>query len=210
MQSKRSLESIAYVLECQIARQQNPENFFVDTWPINRGAVELYIARVADKLPKFLVLSDISATSKDKIDDESILLLSEAGVSIKDPSVFTEVARLFELHKDLGAVGGRVLSAQSSLTIDGCIELEKVESRWVDHVIDIKSPYAVAQKVQSVSATGNKLGFFRVKMLKKLDIWPLPPEIGQGDYISSLSRKIRGSGYKVAYSPLVIGQSNRL
>ena len=208
LSNEHSLKSVRNILDRQILRQLKPKHFFVDFWPISRGSPELYIARISEDMPQFLIPKDLKHSSQGDINGDTILVLADDGISIKSKQVYVEVARLFELHKNLGVVGGRVIDYKSGLTVDGCYqfnEFEGVESQWIGRPVDFSGPYSISQKVQTVDIPGSKLAFIRVDALKSIGRWPLIIDERNKNFIFKICSEIIAANWKIAFSPLVLG-----
>ncbi|MDI4232962.1 glycosyltransferase [Bradyrhizobium sp. Arg237L] len=205
----RSIGSVKYVLERQIARQAKPDQFFVADWPEYRGARELYIARKTDYLPQLIWMGD--ATSMEKVDSDAVVLFAANGLTIQAQEAATEVARLLELHPTIGAVGGIVVGSDDFVS-DGCYMLNRagvLESPWVGRKVGWAGPYALALKPQTVVTTGDLLALFRVSALKRAGLWPLE----MSEHSSYLARDIclllAKDGWTTAFSPLVRARMGR-
>ena len=201
----RSLDSVRSVLERHIASTRNPRHFYVAEWPVNRGAPELYIARRADDLPPFVWIGDAATEVDHYTEENGILVFAANGVLIESQQVLVEVARLLELHQDVGAVGGLV-EKKDGVVVDGCYIGDAtgvLESPWLGQATSYTGPYALAQKTQSVASTGNLLAFFRLSALKQIGAWPI---VEQGICSSTAIQwcgLLTQKGWNVAYSPLV-------
>lgn len=205
----RSLDSIRHILKQQILRLAEPQRFYVSEWPENRGAKELYIARKPEELPQIIWSGDLME-DVDKCDKNAILLITANGVLIESQEVFVEVARLLELHPNLGAVGGLVKD-KNGLIVDGCYMVNKagnLESPWTGKMVSHGSPYGLAQKPQSVATTGKSFAFFRVSALKQAGIWPLEINNSLSNLAMLLCGRISESNWKVAFSPLVLASAS--
>jgi hypothetical protein len=200
----RSLDSIRYILERQIARVAAPQHFYVTEWPENRGALELYIARRPDDLPQFIWIGDAAAEAA-RCNEDAILVVAASSVLIESQQVFTEVARLFELHPSVGAVGGLVEN-KDGLVVDGCYMVNNtgtLESPWIGQPASHGGPYVLALKTQSVATTGNSLAFFRVSALQRAGVWPLKTHTIVSDLVMQLCGQIAANNWTVAFSPLI-------
>jgi len=199
----RSLDSIRHILERQISFTAAPQHFHIIDWPENRGVRELYIARKPDDLPQFFWIGDAAAELV-KCNEGAILVFAADGILVDSQQVFVEVARLFELHPRVGAVGGLV-EGKGGLVVDGCYMVNNsgmLESPWLGHPINQGGPYALALKTQSVATTGNSLAFFRMSALMQAGVWPL--ETGQlSDLVLKICGRLAANNWTVAFSPLV-------
>lgn len=202
----RSLQSIRHVLEQQILRTATPEHFYIAEWPENRGARELYIARCADNLPQFVWVGD--SVGKDiKYDENAILVVADNGVLIESQQVFVEVARLFDLHPSIGAVGGLV-KGKDDVIVDGCYMINhtgKLESPWRGQPMGYNGAYSLALKTQTVTTTGKSLAFFRISALQKIGAWSL--QTYSSNEIIHLCGKLASQNWYTAFSPLVRAHS---
>jgi hypothetical protein len=201
----RSLDSVRYVLERQIADTLNPRHFYVAEWPINRGARELYIARRADDLPPFVWIGDAAKENDHCAEDNGILVFATNGVRIECKKVLVEVARLMELHPHLGAVGGLV-EREDGVVVDGCFlgnAAGMLASPWIGKSSSYSGPYALAQKTQSVASTGKLLAFFRISALKQIGTWPLAAHEFCSDTAIQWCGLLSQKGWNVAFSPLI-------
>ena len=201
----RSLDSVRYILERHIARTPAPQRFYVAEWPENRGARELYIARRPDDLPKFVWIGDAATADVTNCTEDAILVFAASGVLIEPQQVFVEVARLFELHPGVGAIGGLVEN-QDGIVVDGCYMVNytgMLESPWLGQPARHGGPYALALKTQSVATTGNSLAFFRVSALKHAGVWPLETNKPASDLVMQLCGRLAANNWTVAFSPLV-------
>lgn len=201
----RSLDSVRHILERHIARTATPQRYYVAEWPENRGARELYIARHPDALPQFVWIGDAAKVDAINCDEEAILVVAASGIIIESQQVFVEVARLFELHPHVGAVGGLV-EGHNGLIVDGCYMVNSagvLESPWLDQPTIHGGAYALALKTQSVATTGNALAFFRISALKRVCAWPPEAHATLSDTVMQLCGRLAESGWIVAFSPLV-------
>ena len=205
----RSLESTRRILERQIASTRFPERFVVENWPVSRGAAELYIARRTDYLPPFVWIGDCKSSDlyQDSKED-SILIVMTDDLSIDPHVAFNEAARLFDLHPNIGAVGGRVVDRNENV-VEGCLvinERGEMESPWAGHNFMDTGPYGLAAKAQTVASTGPSLGFFRVQAIKCLADPKLEIPFGKvslQSWVVSVCRRLRDAGWQVAFTPLI-------
>jgi O-antigen biosynthesis protein len=201
----RSLDSVRHILERHIAGCARPERFEVAEWPENRGARELYIARRSNELPKFVWIGDALMENEDSCGDDAILVFASNGVSIDSPDVFVEVARLFELHPQLGVVGGNVIN-RDNFIVDGCYMINSagiLESPWLGRSAADGGPFALALKTQGVVLPGRALAFFRVSALKQTGLWPLKENSNAEELLWRLSNELAADGWTAGFSPLV-------
>ncbi len=201
----RSLDSVRHILEAHIARTAMPQNFYVANWPESRGVRELYIARRPIPLPQFVWIGDIATDDAANCHDDAILMFAAEGVLIESQKVFAEVARLFELHPQVGVVGGLV-KGKDDVIVDSCYMVNgagMLESPWLGQAAGYGGPYALAQKTQSVATSGNSLGFFRISALKKIGAWPLKAHEVSANTVMQLCGRLAANGQLVAFSPLV-------
>ena len=204
----RSLDSIRHILERQIARTPDPTRFHVAEWPEYRGAKELYIARGAGDLPPFIWIGD-AVTDTAACHDDAILVVAGNGVLIESQQVFSEVARLLELHPGLGAVGGLVANKDGTV-VDACSMVNRtgrLESPWTGHASSFGGSYALALKTQTVAATGLSLGFFRISALKRSGAWPLRATASVSEQITQLCNRLTAGDWTIAFSPLIRGRA---
>jgi|GEM_PF-665891 len=205
----RSLQSVRHILERQIARTANPARFYVSEWPEHRGAKELYIARRPGDLPPFVWIGDATESAVAS-EDDAILIVASSGVLIESQRVFTEAARLFELHPTVGAVGGLVEN-KDGVVVDACSMVNRaglLESPWRGQPSDFSGSYALALKPQTVAATGNSLAFFRIAALKHAGAWPLPANGSSvAARVTQLCNLLSAGRWTIAFSPLVRGRA---
>jgi glycosyltransferase involved in cell wall biosynthesis len=206
----RSLESVRSLLEKQIViRKLDPKKFSVEMWPVNRGVKELYIARRKIDLPKFVWVGGTELNLTSDYNENSILVIATNGITIEDNRVFNEVARLFELHANVAAAGGRVIDF-NGLVVDGCLvqnQAGDLESPWVMHHMDDFGPYALASKPQRVACTGASLAFFRMKVLKEIGVQlPDHPHL-RPSWVLSTCKQLGDLNWTIAYSPLILAQT---
>lgn len=199
----RSLDSVRHILERHIASVGGSGRFHVDEWPMNRGTRELYIARTANDLPKFIWIGDPIHSDLNH-DKDAILVVAANGVFIDSTRPLLEAARLFDLHPSLGAIGGLV-EGKDGVVVDGCYMVNGagvLESPWIGYSIDHGGPYALAQKVQSVTTTGALVAFFRLSALRQAGAWP-----AESSYMPGMAARLCGdlvtNGWTIAFSPLV-------
>jgi glycosyltransferase involved in cell wall biosynthesis len=200
----RSLDSVRHILERHIARTESPVHFYVAEWPESRGAKELYIARRPDALPEFVWIGDAANSDAINCDDAAILVVATNGVITESQQVFVEVARLLELHPNVGVVGGLVVGADG-VVVDGCHMVNgagMLESPWLGQHVSHGGPYALALKTQSVATTGNSLAFFRISALRAVGAWPLRANMSPSDMVMQLCGRLAADGWIVAFSPL--------
>jgi O-antigen biosynthesis protein len=200
---ERSIGSVKHVLERQIAQLAAPDRFCVAEWPEYRGARELYIARKIDHLPQLIWMGD--AARVQTVDSDAVLVFAANGVIIQSPQVAVEVARLLELHPMVGAVGGVVVSPDD-FVVDGCCMVNRaglLDSPWLGRGSAWPGPYALAQKSQTVTTTGNSLAFLRVAALKRAGLWPLEMKEHSLYSVRDLCLLLAKDGWTTAFSPLV-------
>ena len=205
-----SLNSVKHVLEEQISQLPYPERYIVSHYPINRGAQELYIARKSYKLPAFIFADDDTETQLSSDDPDSIVVVTQKNISIDALKVYPEVARLFELHSHIGAVGGLTIDYQN-IIIDSCYlnnNMGLLESPWLDQTIDYSGSYSLALKPQTVFSTGTTLAFFRASALKQLGYFPLLRNHASPNQSIEISRELNNNGWTVCFSPLVLAHIN--
>jgi O-antigen biosynthesis protein len=204
----RSLQSVRHVLQSQIGRTADPEKFYVAEWPIHRGAKELYIARRNQPLPNVRLLSRRELSFGVDPSDSTVFMYGANGVLIDSQDVFVEVVRIFDLHADVGAVGG-LLVGTDGIVLDACYLLnvqDRLESPWIGRSLNYGGSYGLAQKTQSVSTTGKLLAFFRGRALHQIGAGPeMLNEMGSHAAIE-LCVQLSKSGWRVAFSPLVNGR----
>ena len=206
----RSLDSVRHLLERQIARMPNPQHFYVTEWPEYRGAKELYIARATDDSPPFIWIGDAAAEAA--CQDDAVLVVAANGVLIGSQQVFSEVARLFELHPRIGAVGGLVTN-KDGLVVDACSMVNRagtLESPWTGHLASFSGAYALALKTQTVAATGECLAFFRIAALKQVGAWPLRAGSNVSDQVTHLCDRLSAGRWTIAFSPLIRARSESI
>jgi len=105
------------------------------------------------------------------------LVVTSGDLTIENEAVYAEVARLFELHPSVAAVGGRVLDPDDRI-VEGCLVINQAgafESPWEGRNAVDPGPYALALKPQSVDGVGSSLAFFRLQALRDIDC-SLPDE----------------------------------
>ena len=205
----RSLTSIRHILERQIALSEMPQRYYVSDWPMDRGARELYIARKTSDMPQLIWIGDDLAEFSD-CDKSAILVIAGSGVLIDSHEVYVEVARLFELHPHVGAVGGLVVD-KNGIIVDGCQMLnsaEMLESPWLGQPASYGGPYGLALKTQTVATTGNLLAFFRVAALQEGNIWPLESHAPSSSLVMQLCGRISEHDWAIAYSPLILARTS--
>lgn len=205
----RSLDSVRHVLNRHIASMRDPKLFHVADWPMRRGAPELYIARSSENLPQFLWFGDIASEIGNQVNDDAIVVLAANGLRVQSEEVLVEVVRLMDLHPKIGAVGGLV-EGKDGVIMDGCYLMDPqgfLVSPWLGHDISWSGPFALAQKTQSVAATGGSLAFFRVSALKEIGSWPVFADVDPSELAIHLSSRLTRFGWVVAFSPLIRAQS---
>lgn len=205
----RQLDSVRHILERHIARSAKPALFEVLDWPESRGARELYIARKSVDLPEFLWCDDALAEGELPCGDDAVVVFAHNGVAIQSDTVFVEVARLFDLHPDIGVLGGNVTNV-GNVIVDGCYLKNgdgDLEAPWLGRSAEDGGPFALALKTQRVDLPGGALAFFRVSALKRASLWPLPRDIGRADLIWVLSDRLVADGWNVGFSPLIRGRT---
>jgi glycosyltransferase involved in cell wall biosynthesis len=205
----RSLQSVRHVLQRQITYLAYPERFAVETWPENRGARELYIARRNQDLPAVVWIGDLAAAGTP--DDDAVLLITTNDVVLDAPGSYIEAARLLDLHPHLGAVGGLVTGADGRV-VDACAAINAngvLESLWLGQAQNYGGLYALAAKPQTVSTTGAALAFFRIAALQDCGAWPLNEETPAEQLAIQLCARLWQKSWGVAFSPLVRGRSGR-
>lgn len=201
----RSLDSVRFILERQIALVAEPKHFYVTEWPLKRGANELYIARCQEDLPQFVWIGDINDSNKIINNENAILIYTSNGVIIESEQVLLEVVRLLELHPQLGMVGG-LLEDKNGVIIDACYMVNAsgvLESPWLDPAVFQTTPHALALKTQSVSTTGNSMAFIRISALKRVGAWPIVGGEATSDTLMKWCGQLAENGWGIAYSPLV-------
>jgi glycosyltransferase involved in cell wall biosynthesis len=203
----RSFDSIRFVLNRHIRSLPRPEHFYVAEWPQNRGAPELYIARRPEDLPQLVWIGDASDDALACAED-AILVATNGVVFIESQEVYLEAIRLFELHPQIGAVGGLV-DQNDGLVVDACYMLNQageLESPWLGLPAGHSGPYALALKPQTVATTGHSLAFFRVSALRQSGAWPVSHPAGPSGWMIDLCGKLSENGWDIAFSPLVKGR----
>jgi O-antigen biosynthesis protein len=201
----RSLDSVRYILQSQIALTTNPQHYYIAEWPQNRGMPELYIARCPDNLPQLVWIGDAVKENNFECDENALLVITSNGVLIESQQVFVEVARLLELHPNVGAVGGLVVG-KDNMVVDSCFMVNEkglLESPWLGKPLSHSGPYSLARKAQSVATTGNSLVFFRISALKQIGAWPLEACETSTDMVIRLCGILAENGWTFAFSPLV-------
>jgi glycosyltransferase involved in cell wall biosynthesis len=199
----RSLDSVRHILERHIAGTATPWRFHVADWPEWRGSRELYIARKPDSLPQFVWIGDVVTGEEGSCNENAILVILANGIIIKSDQVFLEVARLMELHPQVGVVGGLV-EGKDGVVIDSCYLVEsdgRLESPWLGQVSGHGGPYALRQKTQSVATSGQAMAFFRISALKQAGVWPLKTYMASE--LIQLCGRLAEKGWVAAFSPLV-------
>ena len=167
--SAGSLASVRAMLERRIARQARPELYQVATWPIERGFEQLTILRLA--------------VGEQPV---GIVLVVGDGVEAPGEAAVWEAVRLFEMHADVGAVGGRVLDADG-MVVESCAPM-RGES-WVGRHRGDGGDYAHALKPQTVAGLSEGLFLCRAEVAG-----------GGGREVAA---RCRDRGWRLAYSPLV-------
>jgi len=212
MGDPRSLESVRHVLEQQIRRTPYPERYAVESWPLYRGMRELYVARKEVALPEFVWVGDLRRDMfKESLNEDTILVVTSGDVTIETQLVYKEVARLFELHPSVAAVGGRVLDPDDRI-VEGCTVINQAgvfESPWEGRNAVDPGPYALALKPQSVDGVGCSLAFFRLQALRKIGC-SLPDESTVlTSWVADTCDKINEANWRIAFSPLVYARTTK-
>lgn len=204
-----SLQSVKHVLEKQISKLPRPELYTVSQWPVNRGSNELYITRKNHELPNFISANDDQDIELGLNDPNSIIVFTQQSVFIDDSTVYPEVARLFELHSHVGAVGGLTVDSNSTI-IDSCYVSNSngvLENPWLGQELNHSSPYAIAMKAQTVSSTGNALAFFRASALKQCGLFPLSLESKAFNKMIEICADLEANNWAICFSPLVLARA---
>jgi hypothetical protein len=204
-----SINSVRFVLERQLQINPKNHNFSIKNWPVNRGAEELYIERKHINMPIFFHYGEVENHMEIESISNGILIVTSPEVFFDSNELLTEVARLFDLHPQLGGVGGNIFDVNGNV-YDSCSALNKrgeLESYWADNSPNNPGPYALGLKTQCVDFTSSCMAFFRISALQKLSQWPL--NIEDKDLITfTLCSLLRNSNWLIAYSPLVFGRTN--
>ncbi|MBS0603536.1 MAG: glycosyltransferase [Verrucomicrobia bacterium] len=204
-----SLDSVRHELKKHIAKTSRPDLFFIDKWPI--CPVELYIARREREKPPFVWMDEILDPSlAQTLPSDAIVVVTSGDVIIDRESTFNEVARIFELYPDVGAVGGRVIDKQGKIT-DGCYLRNGAHgfSNCLEGVAnDNPGKFNIFFKIQTASKTGSRLAFFRLSALveKKVpfELFATHPS----SWISGVCEKLtQDNKWRIAYSPRVSAQT---
>lgn len=206
----RTLDSVRHILERHIERTANPKRFFVADWPESRGSRELYISLDPKYLPKFIWIGDISIQDSLVLEENSILVIASNGLIIESNQTFFEVARLFELHPQVDAIGGMVVDS-NNIVVDACNVINSngyLESPWLGNPASSGGPYSLLLKPQTVTTTGNSLAFFRISKLKQINAWPVSNSLDLSDEVMRLCEQITENNGSVAFSPLVRGRAS--
>lgn len=206
----RQLDSVRHILERHIARCAKPQNFEIADWPQRRGARELYIARRPHELPEFIWYGDALADGQVDCGGDAIMVFARNGISIGSQSVFVEATRLFELHPNVGVLGGNVVNAEN-LIIDGCYLKNangELEASWTGRAATDGGPFSLALKTQSVDLPGAALAFFRVSALKQVGLWPLATGTDQASVVWQLCEGLAAAGWTAGFSPLIRGRAS--
>ena len=208
----RSLESVRHVLEQQIRRTPNPERYAVESWPLYRGMRELYIARKEVALPELVWVGDVlPGALRGNPSNDTVLVVTSGDVRIESEVVYAEVARLFELHPSVAAVGGRVLDPDDRI-VEGCVVINQAgafESPWEGRNAVDPGPYALALKPQSVDGVGSSLAFFRLQALRKIGC-SLPDESTVlTSWVADICDRINETNWRIAFSPLVYARTTK-
>lgn len=206
----RSLDSVRHVLQGRIERSATPELFAVETWPLDRGGRELYIAQPRVDLSAFSWVGDYrDGQAPGGPPQGDFLVVNGAGVAIEDQGVFHEAARLFGLHPNLGAVGGRVVD-DKGLIVEGCFVSDGaggVAGPWVGRAASYAGPYALALKPQSVLSTGPSLAIFRLSALQEVGAAPPGELAALYSWVLATCERLGEAKWGVAFSPLVQGRA---
>ena len=207
----RSLESVRHVLNQGIANTQAPHRYQVVDWPVTRGGRELYIARQANDLPEFIWVGDSVDRKVSDNARDSILVVAAKGLFVVSQQTYQEVARLFELHPRLGAIGGLVQD-DNDVVVDACFMANnrgEMECPWLGMSVQYSGPYALALKPQIVSATGRALAFFRFAALESTGVLG---NLGVDEILDTgtVCFALRTKGWHIGFSPLVKARSGPL
>lgn len=198
----RSLDSVRHLLEKRIAQTPSPSLFFIDQWPLNTK--ELCIARRNRGLPPFIWMHDLAGQQLPK---DAIIVVTSGDVMIDEQSTFNEVARLFELHPQVGAIGGRVTDKQGTV-LDGCRLRNEQMCSLEGVTLAASGPYHLLFKVQTASRTGLRLAFFRLKAISEKQV---PLELLRTSselWVENVCGRLTEDGvWSIAYSPLVCGRT---
>ncbi|MBU2469185.1 MAG: glycosyltransferase [Proteobacteria bacterium] len=206
----RSLDSVRHVLQGQIDRAANPELYAIETWPIDRGAKELYISRPEIDLSEFVWIGDYMAGGEHEGPPRGEFIVANAGsASMEAGGVFNEAARLFGLHPHIGAVGGRIID-ENGLVVESCFVNNGaggVESPWMGRGETYPGPYALALKAQSVISTGPSLAFFRLRALEEVGVQPPEDLSSLCAWVLDTCERLVAAQWGVVFSPLVVARS---
>lgn len=224
--SERSLQSVRHVLEQYRGRLAAPQHFEVTSFPIDRGAPELYLARRAVDPSPMTVLhaadtrlrshglpTTLIPLAEDESASESLkaavsaysayIALIGSGLQIDLGECYWEVARLFELHPSVACVSGRVIDPDGKVA-DACAvwDGKRFVSPWRGRAAADPGDYALALKAHLVDAPCESIAFLRSAAIRPV-LSVLEETSSVEALVSTLQRALGGQGALTAFSPLV-------
>lgn len=194
---------------------------------------ELYIARSqTEAMPVVVIASDIDANGVPTHETSMIVAEQACGITshatfgdslraglaaatdlvgfvshdveLDWSAVLIEASRLFELHEDLAAVGGRLIGDDGYIS-ESCF-VSMTDGRLLSPQVGLPAgdpgPFALALKPHSVAVPSPRLAFFSRKFLEDNRDAMTACVTGE-EFILLASRLASAQGRRVAFSPLV-------
>jgi glycosyltransferase involved in cell wall biosynthesis len=156
------------------------------------------VLRVAAADPVVTGLPGLLASPADYV------LIVDASAGQLDSRSLLEAAKLFELHRDVAIVSGRLVDRQDRVVASGWVLDE-----WGGFVAPYDGmrradpgPWALALKAQSIASPAEGLFLVQVEFLRKARN-AVPRDLPWRDFGAWLGGRAFAAGLRVAYSPLV-------
>jgi glycosyltransferase involved in cell wall biosynthesis len=178
------------------ARITLPPDDVLATLPIHESRV---VVRASDS---GAVSDEALARALTDVESEIVVVLDDALRPSNDEGPW-DAMRLFEMHADVAAVGGRILDAQSRVV--ACSEVlagRDVTDNWIGKSSHDPGSFALALKPQSATTLADGYFFCRSSLFRSI-MATTHGSMAQPQLGVRLAKAADLGGMKLAYSPLV-------
>ena len=127
------------------------------------------------------------------------------GCAPEDEAGFWEAMRLFEMHPDVAAAGGRVVDETDRIVVSCAPPAagSQAAAGWAGRLRSDPGPFAMALKPQSTAMISGPYFFCRVDMLREAAAALAEEDKPLAELGAEVVARVRSRGMRVAYSPLI-------
>ncbi|MDG2528795.1 glycosyltransferase [Caulobacter endophyticus] len=208
-----STNSVRALLETKIADRGLADRYEVSSFPLFRGAEEFWIrpkAKAAAKVHTVQLGVGNLARLRAAVDAagaEDLILLRSADVASIGDNAAAEAAKMFAFHPEVAVVSGR-LAYGGVITLAGwsADPSGRLFAPYDNRSLSDAGPFVLGWKPQQITVGLADLCFVRPALLRSV-LETSPNDLDNGLLAFALAAAAAKAGQRVAYSPLVQGES---